>query len=1124
MAHFNGKHINSRYSLTTADFIRCTMGLLLVLIGFNPLIPATADTVVDSSRTGHIQKITARGDHWDPPFEFEENGVAKGFNVELLQTIGQTMGIAVDVRLGDWPEVRQQLESGQIDAVTGMYYSTERDKQVDFSTVVSYISYGLFTRQGSSIRNLNDMQGKEIIVQDGYLMHDYLIENKITPHIIVAHSAPEALQLLASGEHDCAFLTKMQGFYFIERLRINNLKYVELGIEPLQSCFAVPEGRQELIFKLNEGLNILKTSGQYRRIYNKWFGIYERQERWEQSKSYVYGTAAIVAILIGSLLWSRSLRRQVKRHTAELRQYHDQLAELVEIRTAELKKANEQLSHEIVEHRQTETTLQMVNCVLQDSEQQFQALVANVPGVIYRCAPDDNSTILFISAAIAQISGYPAAAFIQNHARRYADIIHPDDCPAVHKETRRCLEQRKPYVLEYRLIHADGSTRWVYEKGQGVWNEDEKLLWMDGAIVDITERKCYEQAMRLLVEGTNLARGEGEDFFHLLVRHLTAALGIRYACITRTVDLPPTRLRVVAFWNGEKFIEDMEYSLPGTPCEMVVGKTVQFYPANVQALFPEDKELAEMKVESYWAVPLFDTARQPIGHMFVMDIRPMEYAEWRESILKAFAIRVGTELERKRAEDAMLQARETAEAANRAKSEFLANMSHELRTPLNGVLGYAQILKREPNLTNSQKIGLDIIERSGYHLLNLINEILDLSKIEARKMELHIAGFHLPKFLSGVVAMIQILARQKGLDFFYKPALDLPLYVNGDEKRLGQVLLNLLSNAVKFTTNGAVIFTVEYQQQQLKFQIQDSGIGIPSDQLEAIFMPFAQLGEQAQRAQGTGLGLGISRKLVHLMGGQLHVESEEGKGSLFWFELELPDAQTGAADNSRQEMLDIIGYEGRRQKILIVDDKLENRLVLIDLLKALDFELDEAENGQTALEKAERKPPDLILIDLIMPIMDGFEAVRRIRQSPKLGSVHVVVISASHLATREQLMHQLSCDDYIIKPIHIPTLLNSIRQQLKLTWRYRTTPASQSPLADPLAADYQLPPTADLSRLADCAEMGDIAELYRQLADIQNREARYTLFAENIRSLADQFQINQIRKLIARSIAKRSAE
>ncbi|MEG4115552.1 MULTISPECIES: response regulator [unclassified Microcoleus] len=473
-------------------------------------------------------------------------------------------------------------------------------------------------------------------------------------------------------------------------------------------------------------------------------------------------------------------------------------------------------------------------------------------------------------------------------------------------------------------------------------------------------------------------------------------------------------------------------------------------------------------------------------------------------------------------------AKEAADNANQAKSDFLANMSHELRTPLNGILGYAQILERSKTIPEKERHGINIIHQCGSHLLTLINDILDLSKIEARKLELTSKAIHLPSFLQGVVEICRVRSDQKGIEFIYQPDTNLPTGIIADEKRLRQVLLNLLGNSIKFTDKGSVTLKVEVIESnatmplpQLKFQAIDTGVGIASDQVNKLFQAFEQVGDRKRHAEGTGLGLAISQRIVELMGGKIQVESHLGIGSNFYFEVALPIAIDWAQKSSVKDGRTIIGYEGPPCHILIVDDRWENRSVLANLLEPLGFTFTEAENGQEALEKAIEKLPDLVITDLAMPVMDGFEMLKQLRKLEDIKHLRVIVSSASVAEIDQQKSLDMGGDDFLAKPVDAKELLTLLAKHLQLIWKYHVTELTTS--NNEVSTKELIPPSAaDLQILLELAQDGFLRELAETAAQIGQKDQRYQPFIQQVIQLAKQFQTEKIEELIQEHLTNNS--
>ncbi|MDI3289435.1 AAA family ATPase [Polyangium sp. 15x6] len=560
------------------------------------------------------------------------------------------------------------------------------------------------------------------------------------------------------------------------------------------------------------------------------------------------------------------------------------------------------------------------------------------------------------------------------------------------------------------------------------------------------------------------------------------------------------------------------------------GEPVVTGDARSEARFAGDPYLTSHAVLSLLALPL--THRGHVVGVLYLEHRdvPSAFPPARVELLSVLASQAAIAVENAvlyrdlevkiQERTAQLQiAKEAADRANRAKSDFLSSMSHELRTPLNGILGYAQFLIRAPELSPKSREGVQIVKKSGEHLLSLLNDLLDLAKIEAGKMELVPLKFDFPSFVQTIVDLCRVRAEQRGIVFTHEvrgPAL---AAVHADEKRLTQVLLNLLGNAIKFTERGAVTLLVDVLteggggRREVRFRIEDTGPGIAPEHLARIFEPFEQVGDQKVKSEGTGLGLAITKRLIEQMGGTIHVESELGKGSAFTVTLTLAEALPSAVADEAPGWDTITGYRGERRKILVVDDNPGNRALFCDLLVPVGFDVIQADGGESALRLALQHRPALILMDLAMPGLDGYETTRRMRQMPELDGVVILASSANVTAAEQPKGAHTGWDDFLPKPVQASLLFDKIARFLGVEWTHEPVKA-----AAPTGKEEEgalVPPSAEqLSLLSRLVASGRIRNVLAEAERMQQNEPRLGPWLKQFQTLALSYQIRKLQEFV----------
>jgi len=465
-----------------------------------------------------------------------------------------------------------------------------------------------------------------------------------------------------------------------------------------------------------------------------------------------------------------------------------------------------------------------------------------------------------------------------------------------------------------------------------------------------------------------------------------------------------------------------------------------------------------------------------------------------------------------RTDKALQEAKENAEAANGAKSRYLTGISHELRSPLNAILGYAQLMENDDSVPPHRREALGVIRRSGLYLADLIEGLLDISKIEAGRLDLRRDRVRIGMLMEQVVTMFRLQAEEKGLAFNYYCPNPLPDVVTTDEKRLRQILINLLSNAIKYTDRGSVTLTLKYRSQVAEFTVEDTGEGISPENADRIFRPFERIRTPGQSRVGTGLGLTITRLLTEIMGGDINLESELGKGSIFRVSLMLSTLHTASPNSVSAPARRIYGYQGRRRKVLLADDDDSHRQVIRALLSPLGFEVLGTGNSLEVQGLIERERPDLVLLDVSMPGYTGWEILQQLRDDNH--QMPVIMVSADanegHHSAESPCLH----NGYIIKPVRLTLLLDTMARTLGLEWRFEKNPEPVAVVPLPPTGDIPLPAAESCHILANLARIGHRKGLQEALYELRCNGEADVRFTDEIERLANDFQFEHILELI----------
>ncbi|WP_054648136.1 response regulator [Salidesulfovibrio brasiliensis] len=798
-------------------------------------------------------------------------------------------------------------------------------------------------------------------MQLGDIMHDYLISRDIAGAIISVASQEDALRLLEAGKHDCALLARLQGDYFINQFGLKNVKSVGPPIEPRQYCIAVNKNNPMLLTIMNEGMSIIRQSGEYDQIYNKWFGVSSVTQRLRK-KGQEFGWLPISLVLL-AIVFATGLAGYFWR---------------------QLRWKRGELARQLEEQRRAE-------CALAESEMLHRKLIESTSEGYW--LTDADQTTIAVNEALLTMLGYSEE---EMQGRRFDEFVDPVDLDFFYEQVSKIPEiPHRVYELTFR--RKDGSAMQAIVNAATLDLADGNPLRSFAFLTDISDRKRDEDNLRRL----------NDTLYHTL-DSIEAGISI----------IDPDTLEPLFLNRQIRSLADGEKGA----LELI-------------ARWKDDICLLEQGGGSH----RWEDFDESTSRYYLNKTAPTVWVDGRKVVI-LLTLDIS---DRKNMEQEVILAKEAAETANTAKGEFLANMSHEIRTPLNGVMGMLQLIRSTP-LNSEQREYLDTALSSSKSLLRVLSDILDFSKVDAGKLEIDEDVFDLVELLQDVESVFRQQAKEKGLELRWQSSADLPATFVGDAGRLRQILLNLIGNAMKFTPNGSVEFEAHPLGRRapdgsarIFFCVRDTGMGIPDSMLDLVFRAFSQVdGSYSRRFQGTGLGLGIVRHLVTLMGGGICISSEEGKGTEVFFSVNVKPAHRSAVEKEVEERKE----EGSRQasasdgtRILLVEDERVNSFMAKRLLEKEGYSVVVAVDGQEAVSRLEEERYDCVLMDIQMPVMDGMTATRIIRDesSGVLNNVIPIIAMTAHAmkGDREEFF-KAGMNGYIAKPVDKEALIQEIERVL----------------------------------------------------------------------------------------------
>jgi two-component system sensor histidine kinase/response regulator len=975
-----------------------------------------------------------------PPFQWlDEEKQLHGLSQDFRMVIERKLGIRLEpVPAETWDESLEQLRRKECDLSLMTSETPERGVFLIFTEPLLDLPLAVIARRDHSpVKEVGELAGQRVAIARHWPIHEKLLAEHPEILLVPRDDVGSAISAVALGDAEAYIGDLASATDAIDRLGVTNLQVAGHTRYVFPFRIGVRKDWPEAVALLNRVIASIPPD-EHLAIRRKWIKV--DFPAWPLRRVLIYAVPSAVALVALTLLL-----------------------------------VNQRLAQEVAHRKRSEGALR-------ESEERWSFALEGSREGVWDLNVATNG--VFFSRQCKRILELDEGE-IEERIEAWTSRIHPEDRLAMEEAMRRYLWGQVPtFELEHRLRTKAGSFRWILARGCVVARDEAgQPLRMVGTHTDITERKESDLAVQIRLEETVRARTEELERAERNLRQITDNIPGAVYQFVKKMD------GSFAFAFCSEGMESMVGVSPDDAVRDVNTVWAVIHPEDLAELVEKANHSAETLTGYVQDLRI----QQPDGRMWWIQAeaapqrQPDGSTVWNGNIMDIS--------ERKRLEGALAEAKQVADSANRAKSVFLANMSHEIRTPMNAILGFSQLLARDSGLNPVQRHHMETITRSGEHLLALINDILEISKIEAGRVGLNFSSFEVGGLLDDLDRMFRMRAEAKGLSLAIECDGTVPPMIKSDESKLRQILINLLGNAVKFTERGGVVVRLSAGRGQdgklrLRGEVEDSGPGIETADLPKLFEQFEQTETGRRAGVGTGLGLAISREFIRLLGGEIEVVSKEGWGTTFRFDLLVEEGTTAVRVKAGRGRVLRLRPAHVGMRVLIADDKAENRELLEHLLLPVGFEVRSVEDGATAVEVFSEWRPQIGLLDLRMPGLDGFAAIRSIRQLPGGAQVPIIAVTASAFEEDRRDVIAAGGNDFLGKPFRERELFEKIGRLTGAEFEYEDEPAAPLSPADratPLTVEQVAAaiPSDLRARLAQAALRADFDEMLAVLAQAE---------------------------------------